>query len=217
MGLPCFPDTFNRLAPAPLVFSFGQRLLKLGAGRPRPLLWTPVFGVWASVSKPGGFRALNVHKLLEPQRLLFSNGHSNACFVVFLRASTKRITQLFSGTLFPLFCIFFFFFFGGCPTRNGLPQKGFLSFFSRVTEQLRSSFCRTLLGPPGAFSALRVLEIRWSIASSTSTPRRWRRRWGLRARAQRRSRSWTCPRAQCAVRFVRLGGDALLLGWIFGL
>ena len=30
----------------------------------------------------------------------------------------------------------FSLFFGGCPTKNGLPQKG--SFFSRVTEQLRN-------------------------------------------------------------------------------
>ena len=35
--------------------------------------------------------------------------------------------SLFSGTLFP-------FVLGGCPTKNGLPKKGFL--FSRVTEQL---------------------------------------------------------------------------------
>ena len=30
-----------------------------------------------------------------------------------------------------------FFPFGGGPTKNGLPQKGFPIFFSRVTEQLR--------------------------------------------------------------------------------
>ena len=67
----------------------------------------------------------------------------------------RRVSQLFSGTLFPMFS-------SGCPTKNGLPQKGVSSFlmpfvvpkrnrphlddqekrcpngslFSRVTEQL---------------------------------------------------------------------------------
>ena len=40
----------------------------------------------------------------------------------FSGAETK--TQLFSGTLFPVFL-------GGCPTKNGLPQKGFPFFFQR--------------------------------------------------------------------------------------
>ena len=48
--------------------------------------------------------------------------------------------QLFSGTLFP-------FFVGGCPTKNGLPQKGF-PFFPRVTEQLSSFFKPTQGGGP---------------------------------------------------------------------
>ena len=54
--------------------------------------------------------------------------------------SVSSNTQLFSGTLF--------LFFGGCPTKNGFPQKG-VPFCSRVTEQLSHAsfqFFR-ILGP----------------------------------------------------------------------
>ena len=61
---------------------------------------------------------------------------------------------------------FSLFFFGGCPTRNGLPPEGF-PFFSRVTEQLRKETQHPRL--PGKRSA------RGRLCAQADPERR---RWG---------------------------------------
>ena len=54
-------------------------------------------------------------------------------FLTSTPAEKRESPQLFSGTNY------FSRFFGGCPTKNGLPQKG-IPFIPRVTEQLSHAY-----------------------------------------------------------------------------
>ena len=67
--------------------------------------------------------------------------------VAFLSKKMPTISQLFSGTLFPLF--------GGCPIKNGLPKKGIC--FPRW------------LGPPVPFYPFlgRVPLLKWTTKKKT--------------------------------------------------
>ena len=81
-----------------------------------------------------------------------------------------------------------FFFLAGCPTKNGLPQKGF-PLFSRVTEQLRKRYVGGFLGrrtwwasccgsgsrasPGRCFAATAGGDKSWARTRTRPRPKNW--------------------------------------------